>query len=148
MRPPSYTFIQTHSNGVINHIHINATETTSSGGLFCTTEQIITDVSIAFYYTTPGRIIAPHLQQTDNPALLGSALPPHWHLPTYMTPSLVFRAASSTPALVFSAAATTPSLAIENPFISTSILDAVYGAEAEMEQREKKSGQLSVAMCV
>lgn len=46
------------------------------------------------------------------------------HLPTYMTPSLVLRAASSTPALVFSAAATTPSLAMENPFMKTSILDA------------------------
>ena len=44
------------------------------------------------------------------------------YLPTYITPSLVLAAASSMPALVFSAAATTPSLAMENPFISTSIL--------------------------
>ncbi|KAF3853779.1 hypothetical protein F7725_014467 [Dissostichus mawsoni] len=44
------------------------------------------------------------------------------YIPTYMTPSLVLAAASSMPALVFSAAATTPSLAMENPFISTSIL--------------------------
>lgn len=50
----------------------------------------------------------------------------HLHLPTYMTPSLVLRAASSTPALVFSAAATTPSLAMENPFIRTSILDVEF----------------------
>lgn len=44
------------------------------------------------------------------------------YVPTYITPSLVLAAASSMPALVFSAAATTPSLAMENPFISTSIL--------------------------
>ena len=44
------------------------------------------------------------------------------YVPTYITPSLVLAAASSMPALVFSAAATTPSLAMENPFISTSIV--------------------------
>lgn len=61
-----------------------------------------------------------------------SAPPPHnppnsfccmiYYIPTYITPSLVLAAASSMPALVFSAAATTPSLAMENPFISTSML--------------------------
>lgn len=61
-----------------------------------------------------------------------SALPPRnppnsfccmiCYIPTYITPSLVLAAASSMPALVFSAAATTPSLAMENPFISTSML--------------------------
>ncbi len=54
----------------------------------------------------------------------------HLHLPTYMTPSLVLRAASSTPALVFSAAATTPSLAMENPFIRASILDVEFDNDA------------------
>lgn len=94
-------------------------------------------------------MIALHLQQTDSPVLLYSARPSLTvHLPTYKTPSLVLRAASSTPALVFSAAATTPSLAMENPFISTSILDAVYGAEAEMEERRSGLEKLSVVMCV
>lgn len=42
--------------------------------------------------------------------------------PTYMTPSLVFSAASVTPCLVFSTAPTTPSLAMEKPFLKTSMV--------------------------
>lgn len=44
------------------------------------------------------------------------------HSPTYMTPSLVFSAASVTPCLVFSTAPTTPSLAMEKPFLKTSMV--------------------------
>ena len=43
-------------------------------------------------------------------------------LPTNMTPSLVFSAATATPSLVFSAATAIPSLALDKPFINTSIL--------------------------
>ena len=43
-------------------------------------------------------------------------------LPTNMTPSLVFSAATATPSLVFSAATAIPSFALDKPFINTSIL--------------------------
>lgn len=43
-------------------------------------------------------------------------------LPTNITPSLVFSAATATPSLVFSAATAIPSFALDNPFINTSIL--------------------------
>lgn len=51
--------------------------------------------------------------------------------PTYMTPSLVFSAASVTPCLVFSTAPTTPSLAMEKPFLKTSM---VAGTEPALLQ--------------
>lgn len=43
-------------------------------------------------------------------------------LPTNITPSLVFSAATATPSLVFSAATAIPSFAFDKPFINTSIL--------------------------
>lgn len=54
---------------------------------------------------------------------------PRPHSPTYMTPSLVFSAASVTPCLVFSTAPTTPSLAMENPFLKTSMVVARMGPD-------------------
>lgn len=58
-------------------------------------------------------------------------------LPTNMTPSLVFSAATATPSLVFSAATAMPSLALDKPFINTSIL-------AELPERERHSPLLSI----
>lgn len=57
---------------------------------------------------------------------------PHPNSPTYMTPSLVFSAASVTPCLVFSTAPTTPSLAMEKPFLKTSMV--VAGTEPALLQ--------------
>ncbi len=82
--------------------------------------QLLLPLSMQHYFTLCGTHTHTH---TEREREISSK---HLHLPTYMTPSLVLRAASSTPALVFSAAATTPSLAMENPFIRASILDVEF----------------------
>lgn len=68
-------------------------------------------------------------------------------LPTYITPSLVFSAASVTPCLVFSAAATTPSLAMENPFLKTSILLAALGT-SWVQQAAPREGSCNQQACL
>lgn len=73
----------------------------------------------------PGVADKVRLQITRHPGsakLPSPAALPHPHSPTYMTPSLVFSAASVTPCLVFSTAPTTPSLAMEKPFLKTSMV--------------------------
>lgn len=58
-------------------------------------------------------------------------------LPTNMTPSLVFSAATATPSLVFSAATAMPSLALDKPFINTSILAELWERERAVSLQQK-----------